>query len=134
MPVPSFPPILQLDFCVIIHASHMPRMYGMQVAGDGQELGALEAWYAREGGRTAESPLLIGSVKSNMGHCEGCSGLAGAHVESMFIDAVPAHLQACSQRCLFLCRPDKGAAVLRAWHPTGQPPLHRTQSQQPGAD
>ena len=48
-----------------------------QVAGDGQELGALEAWYAREGGRTAESPLLIGSVKSNMGHCEGCSGLAG---------------------------------------------------------
>ena len=47
------------------------------VAGDGQELGALEEWYGRTGGRTAENPLLIGSVKSNMGHCEGCSGLAG---------------------------------------------------------
>ncbi|EIE23140.1 hypothetical protein COCSUDRAFT_47508 [Coccomyxa subellipsoidea C-169] len=46
------------------------------VAGDGQELGALEEWYGRTGGRTAENPLLIGSVKSNMGHCEGCSGLA----------------------------------------------------------
>ena len=48
------------------------------VAGDGQELGALEEWYGRSGNRTAEDPLLIGSVKSNMGHCEGCSGLAGA--------------------------------------------------------
>lgn len=47
------------------------------VAGDGQELGALEEWYGRTGGRTPENPLLIGSVKSNMGHCEGCSGLAG---------------------------------------------------------
>jgi fatty acid synthase len=47
------------------------------VAGDGQELGALEAWYGRNGVRTPEAPLLIGSVKSNMGHCEGCSGLAG---------------------------------------------------------
>lgn len=50
------------------------------VAGDGQELGALEEWYGRTGGHTAENPLLIGSVKSNMGHCEGCSGLAGAHL------------------------------------------------------
>lgn len=48
------------------------------VAGDGQELGALEEWYGRSGNRTAKDPLLIGSVKSNMGHCEGCSGLAGA--------------------------------------------------------
>ena len=48
-----------------------------QVAGDGQELGALEAWYGQAGRRTEEEPLLIGSVKSNMGHCEGCSGLAG---------------------------------------------------------
>ena len=47
------------------------------VAGDGQELGALEEWYGRSGNRTADDPLLIGSVKSNMGHCEGCSGLAG---------------------------------------------------------
>ncbi|EIE19938.1 hypothetical protein COCSUDRAFT_44339 [Coccomyxa subellipsoidea C-169] len=47
------------------------------VVGDGQELGALEEFYAIKGERTAEEPLLIGSVKSNMGHCEGCSGLAG---------------------------------------------------------
>ena len=47
------------------------------VAGDGQELGALDAVYARSAGRTAAEPLLIGSVKSNMGHCEGASGLAG---------------------------------------------------------
>ncbi|EIE19942.1 hypothetical protein COCSUDRAFT_58179 [Coccomyxa subellipsoidea C-169] len=47
------------------------------VVGDGQELGALEEFYAIKGERTVEEPLLIGSVKSNMGHCEGCSGLAG---------------------------------------------------------
>jgi hypothetical protein len=52
--------------------------HAAQVAGDGQELGALEAWYGRQGGRSPDAPLLIGSVKSNMGHCEGCSGLAGA--------------------------------------------------------
>lgn len=46
--------------------------------GDGQELGAIDAWYGSAAGRTAASPLLIGSVKSNMGHCEGASGLAGA--------------------------------------------------------
>ena len=52
-------------------------MLSTQVAGDGQELGALEGWYGQAGRRTEEEPLLIGSVKSNMGHCEGCSGLAG---------------------------------------------------------
>jgi hypothetical protein len=49
----------------------------MQVAGDGQELSALAEYYGKEGNRSAENPLLIGSVKSNMGHCEGCSGMAG---------------------------------------------------------
>ena len=57
------------------------------VAGDGQELGALEEWYGRAGARTAEDPLLIGSVKSNMGHCEGCSGLAGAPASSSMLRA-----------------------------------------------
>lgn len=47
------------------------------VVGDAQELGALEEFYAIGGKHTPEDPLLIGSVKSNMGHCEGCSGLAG---------------------------------------------------------
>ena len=47
------------------------------VAGDAQELAALDAIYGGQAGRTPASPVLIGSVKSNMGHCEGCSGLAG---------------------------------------------------------
>ena len=48
------------------------------VVGDGQELGAIDAWYGKAAGRCKDSPLLIGSVKSNMGHCEGASGLAGS--------------------------------------------------------
>ncbi len=43
--------------------------------GDGQELGSIETVYGST--RTSESPLLIGSVKSNMGHTEAASGLAG---------------------------------------------------------
>eukprot|EP00884_Botryococcus_braunii_P022876 jgi/Botrbrau1/9272/Bobra.180_1s0029.1 len=47
------------------------------VAGDAQELASIDAVYGSgDAGRTAEAPLLIGSVKSNMGHCEGGSGLA----------------------------------------------------------
>lgn len=48
------------------------------VVGDSQELSAIDGLYGAGAGHTAEEPLLIGSVKSNMGHCEGCSGLAGA--------------------------------------------------------
>ena len=48
------------------------------VVGDAQELGAIDRMYGAGAGRTPAAPLLIGSVKSNMGHCEGCSGLAGA--------------------------------------------------------
>ena len=47
------------------------------VVGDAQELAAIDRMYGAGAGRTADAPLLIGSVKSNMGHCEGCSGLAG---------------------------------------------------------
>ena len=43
------------------------------VAGDGQELAAIDGWYGTACGRNPEAPLLIGSVKSNMGHCEGAS-------------------------------------------------------------
>jgi fatty acid synthase len=42
------------------------------VAGDGQELEAIYEIYGKE-----NPSLMIGSVKSNMGHCEGASGLAG---------------------------------------------------------
>ena len=47
------------------------------VVGDSQELMAIDGLYGAGAGHTAEDPLLVGSVKSNMGHCEGCSGLAG---------------------------------------------------------
>ena len=47
------------------------------VVGDSQELMAIDGLYGAGAGHTTEAPLLIGSVKSNMGHCEGCSGLAG---------------------------------------------------------
>ena len=48
------------------------------VVGDSQELSAIDGLYGAGAGHTPADPLLIGSVKSNMGHCEGCSGLAGA--------------------------------------------------------
>ncbi|KAL5333394.1 putative polyketide synthase [Aspergillus crustosus] len=45
-------------------------------AGDPQETGALAKVFGS--GRPAERPLRIGSVKTNVGHLEGASGLAGA--------------------------------------------------------
>jgi hypothetical protein len=77
------------------------------VAGDGQELGALEEWYGRTGGRTAENPLLIGSVKSNMGHCEGCSGLAGVSLPRV------SHIRRCAMplSCHSVIAPGKHLAA-----------------------
>ncbi|MFJ2926781.1 SDR family NAD(P)-dependent oxidoreductase [Streptomyces massasporeus] len=43
--------------------------------GDPVELGALTAVLGE--GRTADRPLLVGSVKTNIGHCEGAAGIAG---------------------------------------------------------
>lgn len=51
------------------------------VAGDGQELDAINKWYGQAAGR--KEPLLIGSVKSNMGHCEGASCIAGMLPDSL---------------------------------------------------
>jgi fatty acid synthase len=42
------------------------------IAGDGEELGAIYSHYGK-----ANPNLIIGSVKSNMGHAEGASGMAG---------------------------------------------------------
>ena len=42
------------------------------VVGDGEELTAIYDVYGRE-----NTGLIVGSVKSNMGHCEGAAGLAG---------------------------------------------------------
>ncbi|MDT0478046.1 SDR family NAD(P)-dependent oxidoreductase, partial [Streptomyces sp. DSM 41014] len=43
--------------------------------GDPVELGALAAVLGQ--GRPARRPLIVGSVKSNIGHCEGAAGIAG---------------------------------------------------------
>ncbi len=47
------------------------------VSGDPTEVSALGAVLAA--GRDPRAPLLIGSVKSNIGHTESAAGLAGAH-------------------------------------------------------
>lgn len=44
-------------------------------AGDPTEMGALASVFAKT--RTAQNPLYVGSIKSNIGHLEGASGLAG---------------------------------------------------------
>lgn len=43
--------------------------------GDPIECAAIGNVFAES--KSAENPLLIGSVKTNLGHCEGASGLAG---------------------------------------------------------
>lgn len=43
-------------------------------AGDPLEAGAIASVFAE--GRAADDPLIIGSVKTNIGHTEGLSGLA----------------------------------------------------------
>ena len=55
------------------------------VVGDSQELMAIDGLYGAAAGHTADEPLLIGSVKSNMGHCEGASGLAGGLSFTMLV-------------------------------------------------
>ena len=62
------------------------------VLGDPIEVQALGAVYGR--GRTAESPLQLGAVKSNVGHLEAASGMAGVLkvLASFRHDALPASL------------------------------------------
>lgn len=61
------------------------------VLGDPIELKALGKVFA---GRPAERPLLVGSVKTNLGHLEAAAGLAGVVKTVLALDhgAVPAHL------------------------------------------
>ena len=60
--------------------------------GDSIELRALASVYGR--GRTPESPLLVGSVKTNIGHAEWASGMASIikAIMAMRRGEIPAHL------------------------------------------
>ena len=60
--------------------------------GDPIELEALSAVYTRT--RTAERPLIVGSVKTNLGHVEAASGLAGLIkvILSLQHSEIPKHL------------------------------------------
>ena len=60
--------------------------------GDSIELRALASVYGR--GRTPEQPLLVGSVKTNIGHAEWASGMASIikAIMAMHRGVIPAHL------------------------------------------
>ena len=60
--------------------------------GDAIELRALAAVYGR--GRDEQNPLLVGSVKTNIGHLEWASGMAGVVkvILAMGKQTIPAHL------------------------------------------
>ena len=68
------------------------------VAGDGQELDAINKHYGLAPGRVG--PVLIGSVKSNMGHCEGNSCLASAPC----CKPIPQRSRSCSNCTLNMCQ------------------------------
>jgi acyl transferase domain-containing protein/acyl carrier protein len=60
--------------------------------GDPIEVGALDAVFSQT--HTANNPLLIGSVKTNLGHSEGAAGISGLikTVLSLQNQTIPAHL------------------------------------------
>ena len=97
------------------------------VVGDAQELAAIDFMYGSGAGRGAADPLLIGSVKSNMGHCEGCSGLAGGQHSGLACACACACARALSwltgsampQRLQVVPRPPHAACM--CWHPLQVP-------------
>ncbi|MBM7846590.1 type I polyketide synthase, partial [Herpetosiphon giganteus] len=59
--------------------------------GDPIELGAIAAVYAKH--RTADTPLLVGSVKTNIGHLEGAAGISGLIklILALYHGKIPSH-------------------------------------------
>ena len=78
------------------------------VAGDAQELAAIDRVYGKGAGRVADVPLLLGSVKSNMGHCEGCSGLAGGQLPPSGCPSLLSHFR--------IGRSPKESPLSCSWH------------------
>jgi fatty acid synthase len=68
---------------------------GMQV-GDPEELAALDQVFCKR----RQTPLLIGSVKSNMGHSEGTAGLCSVAkvVITMEHGLIPPNLHFCTPK------------------------------------
>lgn len=61
-------------------------------AGDPIEMGALASVFGKT--RTGQHPLYVGSIKSNIGHLEGASGLAGV-IKAIYViekGIIPANL------------------------------------------
>ena len=60
--------------------------------GDAVEIQAIAASYGKR--RTADHPLILGSVKTNIGHCEAAAGVAGLIkvILSLQNEVIPGHL------------------------------------------
>ncbi|MXZ43061.1 MAG: acyltransferase domain-containing protein, partial [Caldilineaceae bacterium SB0666_bin_21] len=94
--------------------------------GDSIELRAISAVYGRD--REAERPLLLGSVKTNIGHSEWASGMASIikAVLAMNSGIIPAHLHFRSPNPNFEWEhmPVRITSEMIAWPDTkGRPPL-----------
>lgn len=61
-------------------------------AGDFREAKAVSDAFCRE--RTTDNPVYVGSVKTNIGHLEGCAGIAGLVKGILTIEngVIPKHL------------------------------------------
>ena len=91
--------------------------------GDPIELQALGAVYGK--GRTGADPLLVGSVKTNIGHLEAAAGLAGLVkvVLSLWHEALPSHRNFATPNpyVAWNALPLQVVSATRAWPRTERP-------------
>ena len=97
--VPHAPALEQVIEAALSHAGVPPskvdylEAHGTGTAvGDPIELDAVSAVYGR--GRSADRPLLVGSVKTNLGHLESAAGIAGLIKAALVLQrgVIPKHL------------------------------------------